>query len=272
MLFILIFLAVVQGLTEFLPVSSSGHLSLISYIFSLDMSNMLLFFLVVHAGTAVAALFYFKNDIMNILIGLVDWVQKRKTSRAEDSLKWILLIFMVSLPTGIIGLTLKQPLEQLGNNMLNIGIALIVTAIILLRTKFIVSKNYDLHSFSYKSALLVGFAQSFALIPGISRSGSTIAMALFLGATSLFAGKLSFLASFVAIFGALLLEVFDYMQSEVVVFPLYYFIICFFVSFCVGLYALKFLMRILNHGKLYLFSPYCFLLGFGVILYYFIKL
>jgi undecaprenyl-diphosphatase len=272
MLFTLVILAVVQGLTEFLPVSSSGHLNLISHFFALDASNMLLFFLIVHAGTACAALFYFRKDIIDIILGFFDFITKKDTPRVKDAFKWSALVLTVSLPTGIIGITLKSHVEQLGTSLSNLGIALVVTAFILLATKYVKTKNLDLHSFGYKEAFLVGLAQSFALMPGISRSGSTIAMALILGATPLFAGKLSFLASFVAIFGALLLEVLEYMKEGKEIFPISYLIISFIVSFLVGLFALRFLMKILSHGKLYLFSLYCGVLGLTVLIYNLIKL
>ena len=261
MLLQLIFLAIIQGITEFLPVSSSGHLNVLAYIVSFDQQNLLLYFLVLHAGTACAAIFYFRQDIYGIILGLWDFVTKKDTEQAKNAIKWVQLIIMVSIPTGIVGITLKKSVESLGSNLLVISIAWMVTAVILYATKFVVSKKLDLTTFTYKDAFLVGLAQSVALLPGISRSGSTIAMALFLGATPTFAGKLSFLASFVAIFGALLLEVLDYIKVGDSTISFTYLFIGFVVSFIVGLLSLKFLISILKHGKLFLFSVYCFIIG-----------
>lgn len=272
MLVTLILIAIVQGITEFLPVSSSGHLAIIAKFLHFETSETMLFFLVVHAGTAVAALYYFWNDIMNILLGIKDLLTNKKTNLSQDAIKWIILIFMVSLPTGITGIFFRDVIENLGANPLGIPIALMITAIILLITKFTKSRNLDLSTFTYKQAFLVGIAQSFALMPGISRSGATIAMALILGATPLFAGKLSFLASFVAIFGALLLEIVDFIKLGSLELPLYDFIIGFVIAFVVGLWALKFLIKILSDGKLYLFSFYCFAISCILWILYFYKI
>ena len=261
MLLELIFLAIIQGITEFLPVSSSGHLNVLAYIVSFDQQHLLLYFLVLHAGTACAAIFYFRQDIYDIILGLWDFVTKKDTDQAKNAIKWVQLIIVVSIPTGIVGITLKTPVESLGSNLLVISIAWIVTAIFLFATKFFVSKKLELSTFTYKDAFLVGLAQSFALLPGISRSGATIAMALFLGATPNFAGKLSFLASFVAIFGALFLEILDYIKVGDSTIPFIDLFIGFVVSFIVGLLSLKFLISILKHGKLFLFSVYCFIIG-----------
>ncbi|MGL4560689.1 MAG: undecaprenyl-diphosphate phosphatase [Brevinema sp.] len=269
MFWILMLIAVIQGITEFLPVSSSGHLSIISYFFKFETPETLLFFLVVHAGTACAALYFFREDILNIVHGLFDCIQKKESSSKKDALQWINLIIFISIPTAIVGLTLKDWIELLPYEYpIFVPIMLLITAIILLSTKFVKTNNKNLHDFTYKQALIVGVAQSFALFPGISRSGSTIAAALLLGATPYFAGKLSFLASFIAIFGALLLEIFSFIKNGSLGLPLYHFIVGFIVSFLVGLWSLKFLIRILNNGKIYFFSLYCFIIGLSLLIFY----
>ncbi|MGL4676412.1 MAG: undecaprenyl-diphosphate phosphatase [Brevinema sp.] len=269
----LIFLAVIQGITEFLPVSSSGHLNLISFFVPLPGEHLLLYFLVLHAGTSCAAIYFFREDIFHILKGL--WKFDTKTEDTCHSIKWLLLIICVSIPTALIGIPFKSSIESLGQNLLFLGIAWIVTASILLATKYISfqkdNQKNNLAEFTYQQAFFVGLAQSCALIPGISRSGVTIAMALFLGASPRFSGRLSFLASFVAIFGALLFETIDYISlgtSDVSLFPL---ITGFLVAFIAGLWSLKFLMSLLSHGKLYLFSFYCFGLGILSIILYFLR-
>ncbi|MGL4366765.1 MAG: undecaprenyl-diphosphate phosphatase [Brevinemataceae bacterium] len=268
MLGILLAIAVIQGLTEFLPVSSSGHLALAAYFFNFHTVDMLLFFLIVHAGTACAALYFFRADIIGIIRGMADIAVRKKTIEASEAFKWIMMIIMVSIPTAFTGILFKQAIESAGVSLIIVGLGLVGTSCLLMLTKFVKKGDLDLNNFGYRKAFLVGIAQSCALLPGISRSGSTISVALILGASPMFAGKLSFLASFVAIFGALLLEVIDAVQKGFVSFPLYYLVISFFVAFFVGLWALKFLIRILSHGKLYLFSLYCFTLGISVILYY----
>lgn len=272
-MFELIILAIIQGLTEFLPISSSGHLNLLSYFMNFGTENLLLFFLILHAGTSFAAIYFFRKDIINICIGIGEIIRGRQTSNADDTRKWILLIACISLPTGIVGILFKSSIEKLGQNLLFLGSAWIITAIILWITKFYSKQEENINTFSYKKAFLVGLAQSCAVMPGISRSGSTIAMAMFLGATSQFSGKLSFLASFVPIFGGLFLEIIDLIRQDVVIkLPIMYLVVGFIVSFLTGIVALKILMKILTHGKLYIFSIYCLLLGISVSFLYFIKL
>ncbi|MGL4394506.1 MAG: undecaprenyl-diphosphate phosphatase [Brevinema sp.] len=272
MLWMLIFIAVVQGITEFLPVSSSGHLGIVAYFFQFYTPETLLFFLVVHAGTACAALYFFREDILNILIGFKDFFQRKDTPQKNDAFQWTLLIITVSIPTAIVGILFKDFIEGIPEYFpMIIPVMLMVTAFILLLTKFVKTNNKGLHDFTYKHAFVVGLAQSFALFPGISRSGSTIAAALLMGATPFFAGKLSFLASFVAIFGALLLEVLSFLKDGMIGLPLYYFAIGFVVAFLVGLWSLKFLIKILNNGKIYFFSIYCFVVGLSLLIFHLVK-
>lgn len=271
-MFELINLAVIQGITEFLPISSSGHLNLLSYFMNMNTEHLLLFFLILHTGTAFAAIYFFKEDIINIFIGLWDIFQRKSSSSAKEALQWMLLIICVSIPTGIIGIFFKSSVEILGQNLLFLGIAWIITSIILWSTKTHSNHEETLLTFSYKKAFLVGLAQSFAVMPGISRSGATIAMAMLLGANSQFAGRLSFLASFVPIFGGLLIEIVSLSQHfSITQLPLFSLFIGFVVSFITGFLSLKFLMKILAHGKLYIFSIYCLVLGTSVCFIYFLK-
>ena len=158
MLLELIFLAIIQGITEFLPVSSSGHLNVLAHFIAFDQQHLLLYFLVLHAGTACAAIYFFRQDIYAIILGLWEFVTKKDTEQAKNAIKWVQLIIMVSIPTGIVGITLKTSVEALGSNLLVISIAWIVTAIILFATKFVVSKKLELMTFTYKDAFLVGIA------------------------------------------------------------------------------------------------------------------
>lgn len=250
---IFILLAVVQGLTEFFPVSSSGHLYLFSLLFGQEKSN-LLYVLCLHAGTALAALCFFRREIWAILRGLADFFLKKNTLRSHYALKWVGLITMVSLPTLIAGLILRNYIESLS---VWTPFMLIITGTILWSTQFARNKHLSLRNFSFKNAFLVGVAQSFGLLTGISRSGITISTALFLGATPKFAGKLSFLASFVPIFGALFFELFHVPVQELSV-SWKILTIGFVTAFFVGLFALRFLMAVLNSKKFYLFAYYCF--------------
>lgn len=250
---IFILLAVVQGLTEFLPISSSGHLYLFSRLFGQEKLD-LLYTLCLHAGTALAALCFFRREIGAILRGLVDVFLKKNTVKSYYALKWVGLIMMVSLPTLAAGLILRRYVQHL---TVWTPLMIMITGTILWSTQFVRNKHLSLRNFSFKNALLVGIAQSFGLLPGISRSGITISTALFLGATPKFAGKLSFLASFVPIFGALFLELAHVPVKELSL-SWKILTIGFVTAFFVGLFALRFLMAVLNSKKFYLFAYYCF--------------
>lgn len=250
---IFILLAVVQGLTEFLPVSSSGHLYLFSLLFGQEKSD-LLYVLCLHAGTALAALCFFRREIWAILRGLADFFLKKNTLKSHYALKWVGLIAVVSLPTLTAGLILRPYIENLS---VWTPFMMIITGVILWSTQFARNKHLSLRNFSFKNAFLVGVAQSFGLLTGISRSGITISTALFLGSTPKFAGKLSFLASFVPIFGALFFELLHAPKQELSV-SWKILTAGFVTAFFVGLFALRFLMAVLNSKKFYLFAYYCF--------------
>ncbi|MGL5254883.1 MAG: undecaprenyl-diphosphate phosphatase [Brevinema sp.] len=268
----LIVLAVIQGLTEFLPVSSSGHLVMISSFFHLPQNEeMILYYVLVHAGTACAAVFFFRKDIIHILLGTKDLLTAKKTLKAMFALKWIGLVVMVTIPTVFVGLLLRKQIASLSFPML-VPMGLLITAGVLLwsQTRSQEKKGLGLGSFPLASAFLVGVAQSCALLPGISRSGSTIAVALLLGAKPVFAGKLSFLASMTAIFGALLLEIVSVVKTGVL--PPMQFAIGFVVAFIVGVLSLGFLMLILRSRKLYYFACYCIVVALAFTGYLIIKI
>ncbi|MGL5720805.1 MAG: undecaprenyl-diphosphate phosphatase [Brevinema sp.] len=268
----LLVLAVIQGLTEFLPVSSSGHLVMISTLFSLPQNNdIILYYVLVHAGTACAAVFFFRKDILHILLGLKDILTAKKTLKASFALKWIGLVLVVTIPTAVTGIFLRHQIESLSFPLL-VPAGLVVTASLLLwsQKRRQATHGLGLSGFSLMSAFWVGLAQSCALLPGISRSGSTIAVALLLGARPVFAGKLSFLASMTAIFGALLLEVISVAKTGVM--PPLQFGLGFVVAFGVGVLSLGFLMTVLRTRKLHYFAYYCFAVAVAFTTYLVIKI
>lgn len=254
----LIVLAVIQGLTEFLPVSSSGHMVIFSSFFGLPQNvEMIFYFVLVHGGTALAAVFFFRKDIKHIFLGIFDILRHKNTLRSQYALKWAGLILAVSVPTGIVGVLLKDYVERISFSYV-VPIGLILTSLLLLFTqKLNNTKGKGLGQFSYGSAFVVGIVQSLALMPGLSRSGSTIAVALFLGARPNFAGRLSFLASLIAIFGALVLEIIGIKNTGIVVQPQLF--LGFAAAFFTGILSLRFLMGILNTRRLHYFAYYCLL-------------
>jgi undecaprenyl-diphosphatase len=243
-----IILGLVQGLTEWLPISSSGHLIIVKELLKIEVS--LLFYVMLHFGTLIAVFAYFWKDIVKILKSLVKFDFK------SESGKLIPFIIIGSIPVSVVGFIFYNLIEGLFDNLFTTSIALIVTGIILFLTKFTKSRK-DLTSFD---SLLIGLAQGFALIPGISRSGTTISAGLFRGVKKELVFKFSFLLSIPAILAANLLEFSTLIFSNTSVDFVSY-ITGTAIAAIVGYLSLKFLFKMLKKEKFYLFSFYCLVIG-----------
>ncbi len=261
-----ILLGIIQGLTEFLPVSSSGHLVIFQNLLGLKEPQLLLD-VILHLGTLTAVLIYFKKEIAIIfleLIGLFKKLSSREpTLPYKDSQKILWWLIVGSVPTAIIGLLFQDTFESMFASLLTVGFMLMLTGLVLTITYFI-PKNYtSKERLNHPIALAVGAVQGLAIIPGISRSGSTIACGLFCGLDRELAGRFSFLLSIPAIIGALILQLKDNPVASVGIMPL---IGGFVSSFVMGFICLKLLMHVVKRGHLAYFAPYCFALGLAVIL------
>lgn len=262
-----LFLGIVQGLTEFLPVSSSGHLVIFQHLFGLTEPE-LFFDVSVHVGTLAAVIVFYRNDIRSIIVSSFQYMAllaKRETSLARideyPEAKFALMIIIGSVPTAFLGLLFKEAAGRIFSSLVIVGCALIATGTVLLLTRKI--ENRGTSDISAKNSLVIGFVQGIAIIPGVSRSGSTIATGLFLGLDRRAAARFSFLLSIPAILGAELLHLKDVAAGS---FDLA--IMIGMASACVtGYAALRFLVYLVNRGGLHFFSPYCFVAGVAVILY-----
>jgi undecaprenyl-diphosphatase len=260
-----IILGIAQGLTEFLPVSSSGHLVLLQNIFGLTEPE-LLFDVAVHIGTLVAVCGVFFKDIFSILKSLFTIPASLKSSGSlsrlidtHEDLKMVWMIIVGSLPTAIIGLLFSQIVDQIFGAIWIVGAMLLITGTILWLTRGSHPTGRPIAKMTAKDALIIGLVQGLAILPGISRSGSTISAALFLGLDRKLAGRFSFLLSIPAIFGALILSLDISAKGHAI--PLGTTLAGMICSAVVGTAALLILLRMVNSGKLYRFSPYCWLLG-----------
>ncbi len=261
-------LAIIQGLTEFLPVSSSGHLVLGEALLGSHVfKDSIAFELVVHLGTFLAVLVIFWNDIINLLGTFFSHLfspgmwQHEYQHNSEFKLSVLMLIAM--LPAGIVGLLLRDQISDLFSNPARVSIALLVTGAMLLSTKFY--KKSD-QAIDFKRALLIGLAQAFALVPGISRSGSTITMALALGVKQEQAARFSFIMVLPLIVAATMLEFIDLLQVGISADEGLILIVGLIVSFIVGYVSLRWLLQLLKQGKFHYFAWYCFSLAiFGII-------
>jgi undecaprenyl-diphosphatase len=251
-----ILLGIIQGITEWLPISSTGHLKLAEYFLNLKVP--ILFDVILHIGTLIVILFFFRKDIKNILSALVQFDFKTENG------KLIPLIIVGTIPTALIGIIFGDIIENVFQTLLPIAIAFLICGALLYSSKVGKEKTDNI---TYLAAIIIGIAQGIAIIPGISRSGTTIAIALLLGIKREKAFKFSFLLSIPAILGALGLTV--YKQFDILATAglgwtdvLAGIIVAMFV----GYLTLKLLWKILANRKFHFFAFYCWLLAIALII------
>jgi len=258
-------LGIVQGLTEFLPVSSSGHLVIFQELLGLKGPQLLLD-VALHVGTLAAVLIYFRSDLR--LMVRESWEAflsppGNRGLRDRPHAVLLLWVIMGTIPTGLIALLLRGPLEQAFASPRLAGVMLLVTGGILLLSRLAPRRPSDRRGVGLWRALAVGAAQGLAVCPGLSRSGTTIVCGLLTGLDRELAGRFSFLLSIPAILGALVLEWDSQAFHHMGWLPV---LLGFAVSAAVGLLALRILMGMLKKGRLALFAPYCFAAGLLVLL------
>lgn len=258
-------LGIIQGLTEFLPVSSSGHLVLLQNLFGLTEPE-LFFDICLHVGTLVAVCTVFRRDIRDVIIALANLpALKKKTGSwskvyaANESIRLGFLIVAGSIPTVFLGLLFKEMADILFGSVAIVGVMLLTTGLLLWLTRKIKTTGRPLNRMTVKDALIIGFVQGLAIIPGISRSGATIATALYLGIDRGLAGRFSFLLSVPAICGALVLGLNESLAHNDI--SVGVILLGSLIAAVTGYAALKILLRVVNKGRLAWFAPYCWLLG-----------
>ena len=262
-------LGIVQGLTEFLPVSSTGHLIIFQHLFGLD-EPQLFFDICVHLGTLLAVLIVFWKDVRQLLrsLRLLLWSIFVKDAHFEhifenSEYKMLLLIFFGFFPTALLGVVFHEVGQQFFSSILVVGFMLIITGLLLWTTRRVKQEGGGLECFSIRTALIIGLVQGMAIMPGISRSGSTIAAALFLGLSRELASKYSFLLAIPAILGAGILSLHGMFNHPVEVNKAV--LLGSATSFIVGYFALILLLRMVKKGRLYLFAPYCWVAGIAAL-------
>ncbi|MGQ9627515.1 MAG: undecaprenyl-diphosphatase UppP [Anaerolineae bacterium] len=252
-------LGVLQGATEFIPVSSSGHLVLVPWLLGWGKPE-LVFDTTLHLGTLLAVLAYFWRDWREIGRGWLKSLTRRGESNAtpEARLGWLIIIGTV--PAAAMGVALEDFFESLFGSPAWVAALLLVTGAILVLSERLGRRNREMKALSLSDAALIGLAQGLAIAPGISRSGATIAMGLLLGLVREDAAHFSFLLATPIILGAGLLQLFDALSlfAAVKTFPL---IIGFMAASLSGFFCIHFLLSYLRRGRLYLFAAYCGLFG-----------
>ena len=260
-----ILLGVIQGLTEFLPVSSSGHLVLLQNLFGMKEPEVL-FDISLHIGTLTAVCIVFFPEILSILKTLVRLPGLIKTSggikqayQDNEPVRMAALIVVGSIPTAFLGLLFHKLVDQLFGSIWLVGFMLIITGALLWQTRRFRIKGRPLKGTDMKDALVIGLVQGLAIIPGISRSGSTISVAIFMGIDREVAGRYSFLLSIPAILGALILSLDSPAMQTTVSGGM--FVMGTVTAAIVGFAALKVLLQLVSRGRLHLFAPYCWIIG-----------
>lgn len=247
-----IILGIVQGLTEFLPVSSSGHIELAKALLNQDLGEQgLLMTVTLHAATAMSTIVVFRKEVKEIFAGLFQFKMNEQT---EFSLK----IIVSMIPAAIIGLTMEDVIDDLFNgNMLLVGAMLIVTAILLILADRAKHTNKKV---GYKSALIVGIAQAIAILPGISRSGATISTSVILGIDRGRAARFSFLMVVPLILGKMAKDIIDgaFLEQGV---PIEALSFGFIAAFFSGIGACTWMIALVRKAKLSWFALYCVVVG-----------
>lgn len=256
-------LGLLQGLTEYLPVSSSGHLTIGSYLFGLNGEDNLAFTVVVHVATVFSTLVVLWKEIDWILKGLFKF-------RMNDETKYFINILISMIPVGIVGVFFKDQVEEVfGSGLLIVGCMLLVTAALLVFSYY--ARPRQRENISPLHAFIIGLAQAVAVLPGLSRSGSTIATGLLLGNKKEKLAQFSFLMVIPPILGEALLDVVKGLKGEeafggIDALPLIVGFVAAFVSGCV---ACKWMINIVKKGKLVWFGVYCAIAGAATIVFSF---
>ena len=258
-------LGLIQGLTEYLPVSSSGHLTIVSHLFGIDGEQNLTFTIAVHVATVLSTLVILWKEIIWILKGLFRW---DGALNAEQ--RYALAILVSMIPVGIVGVFFKDYVEDIfGSGLLIVGCCLLATAVLLIFSYY--ARPRQKEEVSLPDAFIIGLAQAVAVLPGLSRSGSTIATGLLLGNKKERLAQFSFLMVIPPILGEALLDILKAMKhgteaatAGIGTMPL---IVGFTAAFLSGCLACKWMIGIVRRGKLVYFGIYCAIVGLLLILF-----
>lgn len=248
-------LGLIQGLTEYLPVSSSGHLAIGSALFGIEGEENLAFTIVVHVATVFSTLVILWKEIDWIFKGLFKWQMNEET-------RYVINILVSMIPIGIVGVFFKDEVEEIfGSGLVIVGCCLLLTALLLAFSYYYKPKQKE--NISLKDAFIIGLAQACAVLPGLSRSGSTIATGLLLGDNKAKLAQFSFLMVIPPILGEALLDGMKMMKGEAVAgdIPALSLVVGFLAAFVSGCLACKWMINIVKKGKLVYFAIYCAIAG-----------
>ena len=267
-----VLLGLIQGLTEFLPVSSSGHLEIGKALLGVETTDDLLFTTMVHAATVLSTIVVFRKQIWDLLSGFFVGLKEGKVY--NDQTDYLLKIAVSMVPVFVVGVFFKDQVESLFGSISVVGVALVVTAFLLFFSdyasrpgrKSIFPENTSRNGISYWQAFAVGLGQAFAVVPGLSRSGTTISTGLICGVKREVMAQFSFLMVLVPILGETFLEIVggEFVESSVGALSL---ILGFLSAFLSGLFACKVMIALVKRAKLSWFALYCLLAAISIFVF-----
>ena len=265
-------LGLIQGLAEFLPISSSGHLALLQHFFGVNADNVVIFTVLLHVGTLISVFFMYWHDILELTIELgltIKDIFTGKGLRLDERpvRKLGVMIITATIPTAIIGFAFNDFFEGLYSNILFIGIGFLITGTFLFIAERIGSNKTDIERMNFRNAIFVGVMQGVAIYPGISRSGSTLMAGLTAGLKREFAVRFAFLISIPSIMGSALLEGKDAVEAGIDTAFAGPILLGMAVAAVSGVLAIKLMIKVVSDKKLKYFSYYVWALGTGVIIY-----
>lgn len=253
-----VFLGLFQGLTEPIPVSSSGHLEIAEYFFGLEIKGMS-FALLVNTASLFAVLLVYKEDILRLIRNGLSYM-KSKDPEAKADFMFIIYLIVGTIPAAVIGIVFGDFIEEKLASIQTVGITLLITGLALWLIRNFRGRKSD-GDLSFKDALIVGIAQAIALIPGISRSGATIVAAMGLGMKQETALRYSFLLYIPVSVGGMILGFSDIMRDPYLEDLALPYVLAFFGSLFASYFSLKWFMNIMARGELKYFAIYCFIVG-----------
>lgn len=285
-----VLMGLIQGITEFLPVSSSGHLAIFRKIFGLNLDTGLYFDVMLHLGTLVAVIVVFREDIWGMLreawgmlvtvfANFLVFIMRRRGSSKytyfkvvnSSYRKLVLMVIISTVPTGILGMVGSELVEKASDTLWIVGICLILTAVLL----FLSDKHPDgtmrIKEAPYSGAFILGIAQGIAVMPGLSRSGTTIATGLMLGYNKKLAVKYSFIMSIPAILGAVIVKIGDLKNEAFGSANLPGYILGTIAAGVTGYFSIKYMLKLIRSKRYIGFSIYCAVIGAAAIIFSLVK-
>lgn len=263
-----VILGIIQGFSEFLPISSSGHLVIFAELLQFQKTGVA-FEVFVHFGTLLSVIVAFHRDIKAMILAPFRvYLHRADDEETLEALRWDYYVIVGTIPAVLIGFTLKDPIEGLFTNVLLVFFMLIITGLLMVTSRFLKERGTR---FSIPNSLLIGLAQAFAILPGISRSGSTIFTGMALGISREKVARFSFILSIPVIFGATILKVNDLVRIPPAAAEIQNLIagtICAFIS---GYIAIIWLLDVVKKGKLEWFGYYCFFIAISGMIWYLFK-